>query len=116
MTLRLTAPTILILALTLPGCAAKTAFDLATSPVRNARDSVNAAGKAYDLLTTSQTESDARRGRTLRKYQNQLVKLDRRYRDQSEDCEDGDDDACDERHETWNEMERIRLYVPTIRY
>ena len=45
-------------ALVLPGCAAKTAFDLATTPVRNTRDTINAAGKAYDLATTSQSEAD----------------------------------------------------------
>ena len=41
------------------GCAAKTAFDLATMPVKTTRDAVNAGSKTVDLLTTSQGERTA---------------------------------------------------------
>lgn len=104
------------LILYLPGCAAKTAYDLATTPIRNTRDTINAAGKAYDVLTTSQSESDARLGRNLRKNQERLARLERRYRDQSEDCEDGDEDACEDRYKTWDEMQQARQYVPAVPY
>ena len=103
-------------ALVLPGCAAKTAFDLATTPVRNTRDTINAAGKAYDLATTSQSEADEKRGRTLRKNRERLVRLEREYRNQSEDCADGDRDACEDRYDTWAEMQQVRQYIPAATY
>lgn len=46
--------------LALSGCLAKTAFDVATAPVR-------VASKAVDLATTSQDESDRNYGRKMRK-------------------------------------------------
>lgn len=98
------------------GCAAKTAFDLATTPVKTTRDAVNAGSKTVDLLTTSQGEADRSYGRRIRKAEERLAKLDRRYREQSEDCADGDDEACRDRVETWEEMEELRPYVPRQRY
>ena len=109
-------PLVIAATLFLTGCAAKTAFDLATTPVRNTRDSINAAGKAYDLLTTSQSESDEKRGRTLRRNQERLARLERRYRDQSEDCAAGDREACDDRYATWDEIQQVRQYVPAAAY
>jgi len=50
----------LLLPLTLGGCLAKTVVDVATAPVR-------IAGKGVDLATTSQSEADEKRGRELRK-------------------------------------------------
>ena len=50
----------LLLPLTLSGCIAKTALDVATLPVR-------AASKTVDVLTTSQSEADQKRGRAIRK-------------------------------------------------
>jgi len=41
------------------GCIAKTAFDVVTLPVK-------AAGKAVDLATTSQSESDRNYGKRMR--------------------------------------------------
>jgi len=117
---RLPAPRLLMIALPLPlllgGCAAKTAFDIATAPVRGARDAVNTGSKAVDLLTTSTGEADQKRGRKLRKAQNRMAKLERRYRDLSEDCADGDEGACEDRYEVWNEMEALRPYLPERRY
>ena len=46
--------------LTLPGCIAKTALDVATLPVR-------AGSQAADWATTSQEESDRNYGRRMRK-------------------------------------------------
>jgi len=47
------------LSLALPGCIAQTAVDLVTLPVK-------VASKTVDVLTTSQSEADERRGGELR--------------------------------------------------
>jgi hypothetical protein len=46
--------------LTLPGCVAKAALDLATMPIR-------ATAQAADWATTSQDEADRNRGRDIRR-------------------------------------------------
>lgn len=61
----------LLLACALPGCIAKTAVDVVTLPVR-------AASKTVDVLTTSQAESDQKRGRALREHEECLGKEERR--------------------------------------
>ena len=90
--------------LLLTGCIAKTAFDVATAPVR-------VAGKAVDLATTSQSEADEKRGREIRKREERLGKLEREYAKQREDCLDGDEDACEDARETYAEIEEL---IPTI--
>lgn len=102
----------LCLLLALPGCAAVTAYEVVTTPVRTAKTAVKTAGKTYDVLTTSQGERDQKLGRSIRKRQDRYEKLDRRYREQSEDCADGDNDACDARYATWQEMDAIRRSLP----
>lgn len=99
-------PLALLAAFALQGCLAKTALDIATLPVR-------AGAKAVDLATTSQSEADENRGRELRKREEQLGKLERRYANQREDCEDGDRRACESARETYAEIQRI---LPTIPY
>ena len=68
----------LLLPLTLSGCIAKTALDVATLPVR-------AASKTMDVLTTSQSEADQKRGRAIRKKEEcmgrEQKKADRERRD-----------------------------------
>ena len=91
-------------ALMLQGCLAKTAFDVATAPVR-------VASKAVDVATTSQSEADEKRGREIRKREERLGKLERRYAKQREDCDDGDREACEDARETYDEMQEL---VPTI--
>ncbi|MGE4430775.1 MAG: hypothetical protein AB7E05_08560 [Sphingobium sp.] len=49
-----------MLALLLPGCVAKTAWNVATVPVK-------AGSQAADWATTSQDEADRNRGREMRK-------------------------------------------------
>lgn len=51
---------LLALAAMLPGCVAKTAWNVATVPVK-------AGSKAVDWTTTSSEEADRNRGRELRK-------------------------------------------------
>ena len=98
-------PLALLAAVALQGCLAKTAFDVATAPVR-------VASKAVDLATTSQSEADEKRGREIRRREEQLAKLERRYRKQVEDCDDGDRKACDKARETYAEIERLMPMVP----
>ncbi|HEX8444286.1 MAG TPA: hypothetical protein VF631_11630 [Allosphingosinicella sp.] len=59
-----------IFALPLGGCIS-TAVDIVTLPVK-------AASKTVDVLTTSQSEADEKRGRALRKREECIGKEDRR--------------------------------------
>lgn len=60
-----------LLPLLLTGCIAKTALDVATLPVK-------AASKTVDVLTTSQSEADEKRGRQIRKQEECVGKEQRR--------------------------------------
>ena len=91
--------------LTLSGCLARTAANVVTAPVR-------VGAKAIDLATTSQSEADEKRGREIRRREERLGKLERRYERQREDCYDGDDRACDEARETYEEIEELLPQVP----
>jgi hypothetical protein len=64
-------PFLLAIGLALPGCIARTALDVATLPVK-------AASKTVDVLTTSQSEADEKRGRAIRKREECIGKEDRR--------------------------------------
>ena len=92
-------------AFALQGCLAKTAFDVATAPVR-------VASKAVDLATTSQSEADEKRGRELRKREEELGKLQRKYDRQLKDCQDGDRNACDNARVTYAQMQDVMPTVP----
>jgi hypothetical protein len=59
-----------LLPLALSGCLANTALDIATLPVK-------AAAKTVDVLTTSQSEADEKRGRAIRKREECIGKEDR---------------------------------------
>lgn len=103
--MRIAAPFFVLAAsLALSGCLARAAADVVTAPVR-------VGSKAVDLATTSQSEADEKRGREIRKREERLGKLEREYRKQSEDCEDGDNDACEDARETYAEIQEI---LPTI--
>lgn len=58
-------------ALSLSGCVAKTAWDVATLPVR-------AGAQAADWATTSQDEADRNRGREMRKEEERQRKACRK--------------------------------------
>lgn len=62
---------VILLPLALTGCIAKTAVDIVTLPVK-------AASKTVDVLTTSQSEADEKRGRELREYEECVGREDRR--------------------------------------
>lgn len=78
---------ILPLALFLPGCVGSVVKEVVTAPVK-------VVSKTADVLTTSQSEADEKRGRELRKQEERLGKLARKRDDAREDCADGDRDAC----------------------
>lgn len=97
-------PLLLVAILALPGCIAKAAYDVVTLPVK-------AVSKGVDLATTSQSEADEKRGREIRKREEQLGKLERQYQEQLQECADGNRRSCDDARDTYAE---IQLIVPTI--
>lgn len=84
----------------LPGCVAKTAFDVVTAPVR-------VAGKAVDMATTSQSEADEKRGRELRKREEELGKLYRKREKLADKCDDGDRSSCRDLDEIEEEIREL---------
>lgn len=60
-----------VLCAALSGCIASTVVDVVTLPVR-------AVGKGVDVLTTSQSEADEKRGRNLRKQEEREGKAARK--------------------------------------
>ncbi len=93
------------LSVPLGGCLAKTAVDVVTLPVR-------ATGKAIDLATTSQSEADEKRGRELRKREEELGRLERRYDGELADCRDGDRRACSRAQTTYAELQAVARTLP----
>jgi len=103
------APLILLTAsLALPGCVAKTLYDVATLPVK-------VVSKGVDLATTSQSEADQKRGREMRKREERLGELQRKFDKRDRQCERGDRDACEKRDEIGEEIARILPTVPVER-
>ena len=90
------------------GCIAKTAFDVATAPVR-------VAGKAVDLATTSQSEADENRGRAMRKREERLGKLDREWNAADRKCRGGDAKACKTRDSLAADIDALRPTIPQTR-
>ena len=87
----------------LSGCVG-TLVDVATAPVK-------LVGKGVDLVTTSQSEADEKRGREIRRREEQLAKLERAYEKQLDECHEGNERACNEARETYAQMQQI---IPTI--
>jgi uncharacterized protein YlxW (UPF0749 family) len=75
-----------ILPLTLSGCVS-TLATVVTAPVK-------IASKAADLATTSQSEADEKRGRALRKREEQVGKLARQRDKAQKKCDNGDREQC----------------------
>lgn len=91
-------------ALLLTGCLARTAFDVATAPVR-------VGSQVVDWTTTSQDEADRARGREIRRREEHVGELQRDLLDREDDCLDGDDDACREAVAIRREIDEL---LPTI--
>ena len=79
------APVLLLLPLLAGGCLAKTAYGVATAPVR-------VAGKAIDWTTTSQSEADRNYGRKMRKQEAREGAERRKW---EQDCRTHRRDDCD---------------------
>ena len=90
-------------ALLLSGCIS-TVADVVTAPVK-------VVSKGVDLATTSQSEADEKRGREIRRREEQLAKLERAYDKQLDECHEGNERACNEARETYAQMQQI---IPTI--
>jgi hypothetical protein len=91
--------------LSLSGCLAKTVLDVATAPVR-------VASKTVDWATTSQSEADEKRGRQIRRREEELGKLQRSYEKHRQQCERGDRNACDIARSEYDQMGEITPTVP----
>lgn len=86
----------------LSGCVS-TVASVVTAPVR-------VAGKAVDWTTTSQSEADEKRGRQVRKQEEELGKLDRRYQKHLKECRAGDEKSCDLARDDYADMQAMRRY------
>ena len=83
----------------LQGCVASMVKDVVTAPVK-------IVSKTADVLTTSQSESDEKRGRELRKREESIGKLSRQRAKARERCTDGDRDACEKAADLNDQIER----------
>ena len=77
----------LLIVLALPGCVTSIVKDVVTAPIK-------IVSKTADVLTTSQSESDEKRGRAMRQREENLGKMARQSEKLREKCNDGDEDAC----------------------
>jgi hypothetical protein len=115
MVIRPLGPLALLLpaSLILTGCgAAGAAIDLASAPVRGTSRALEAGSTVVDVLTTSQSEQDQKRGREIRKREERLGELDREYRKQLSKCDRGNDDACEKAAGIRAEMRTLMPQVP----
>lgn len=92
-------------ALLLSGCIARTAASIVTAPVR-------VVGSGVDMMTTSQSEADEKRGRDLRKREERLGRLQREYDRHTERCMDGDQEACRQARLDYGEIQNLRASIP----
>lgn len=99
------APIVLAAPLLLTGCIASTAAKLVTAPVR-------VASKGFDMATTSQSESDEKRGRDLRRREERLGQLERQYNNHTKQCMRGDEEACQAARLDYGEIQNLRATVP----
>ena len=70
----------------LSGCVSLVS-DVVTAPIK-------IVSKTADVLTTSQSEADEKRGREMRKREESLGKFSRQRDKAREKCDDGNRDAC----------------------
>jgi hypothetical protein len=87
--------------LLLSGCIARTAASVVTAPVR-------IVGGGVDMMTTSQSEADEKRGREMRKREERLGRLYRDYERNTEQCREGRQNACEQARRDYAEIEDLR--------
>lgn len=90
----------------LSGCLAKTAFDVATAPVK-------VVSKGVDLATTSQSEADQKRGREIRKREERLGELQRERDKLEKKCSASNEQACSDLQTVNAQIAEI---LPTVPY
>jgi hypothetical protein len=83
----------------LQGCVASIVSDVVTAPIK-------VVSKTADVLTTSQSETDEKRGRELRKREEALGKLARQRDKARERCADGNKDACEKAADLSDQIEQ----------
>jgi len=89
----------------LGGCVARAAADIVTAPVR-------IVSRGADLATTSQSESDEKRGRAMRRHEERLGQLEREYHDHNRQCLRGREDACTAARNDYAEIQNLRASLP----
>ncbi len=88
---------LLLVCMTLLSGCVSTVASIVTAPIK-------IAGKAVDLATTSQSEADEKRGREMRKQEEEIGKLERSYSRNAQKCREGDDDACDRAEREYEQL------------
>ncbi len=73
----------------LQGCVTSIVKDVVTAPIK-------IVSKTADVLTTSQSESDEKRGKQMRLREENLGKLARKSDKARKKCADGNEEACSE--------------------
>ena len=91
----------LALPLVLGGCVTSIVKEVVMLPVK-------VVSKTADVLTTSQSEIDEKRGREIRKREEEMGKLARKRDKAREDCADGDSKACDQYEALQSEIEAAK--------
>ena len=86
----------------LQGCVASVVSSVVTAPVK-------IVSKTADVLTTSQSESDEKRGRDMRKREENVGKLSRQLNKAQKRCADGDRDACEKAEDIRDQIEDERV-------
>jgi Skp family chaperone for outer membrane proteins len=93
----------------LQGCLVKTAVDVATLPVK-------VVSKGVDLATTSQAEADQKRGRAIRRREEQLGRLQRDHEKLARKCQAGDTRACADDEKVSAQIAELVPSVPVERH
>jgi hypothetical protein len=94
-------PIVVLASLALSGCIASAVGSVITAPVK-------VVSKGVDLATTSQSEADEKRGRAIRKQEEQLGKLQRQRDKALRRCDDGDDASCALARDIQDQIDELR--------
>lgn len=87
--------------LLLQGCVTSVVKEVVTAPFK-------IVSKTADVLTTSQSETDEKRGRELRKREEALGKLSRQRDKAQAQCKNGDKSACKKAESLSDEIEALQ--------
>lgn len=85
----------------LSGCVTSIVKEVVTAPIK-------VVSKSVDVLTTSQSEADQKRGRDIRKQEERLGRLSRERDKLARKCEDGDSIACTRAGAIEREMDALK--------